>query len=333
MKKFKYTILFLFTLSLFFSCSDNDNNTPVLPGEPSGEHYVQLFNGDNFGEGSIIIDQAGEYSDLSEIAGKDLSNKANSFIVGDSTTVTMWTKTNFQGDSVVYEGGKYSDIDQPFSMKIVFGPNDAGNTNKPDSCYIQLFDGNNFKDDSLIVEGAGEYSDLSDLPGADGKDWTDEADSFIVGEGTTVTVWTQTNFQGDSTVYQAGKHATVDEPYSMKITCGQDQNEGNDSADDGDHQENTIEGCYIQLFDGDNFKDDSLKVKGPAEYTTLSDLPDADGRDWTDEADSFKVNEGTEVTVWTQTDFKGDSTVYEEGNYESVEEPFSMKIKCEDDNK
>lgn len=106
---------------------------------------------------------------------------------------------------------------------------DNGGINPPPdngaSCYVQLFDGNNFKDDSIMVEGPGEYADLSDLPNADGTDWTDEADSFKVGDSTTLTVWTETNFQGDSTVYEAGEYPSVDEPYSMKIVCHDDGND------------------------------------------------------------------------------------------------------------
>lgn len=87
------------------------------------------------------------------------------------------------------------------------------------SCYVHLFDGDHFKDDDIVIEGEGEYPNLSNLPGADGKDWTDEADSFKVGANTTLTVWTQTNFAGDSTVYEAGEYPSEEEPYSLKIKC------------------------------------------------------------------------------------------------------------------
>jgi len=188
--------------------------------------------------------------------------------------------------------------------------------------WVQLFDGDKFKDDHIIIDKEGEYPDLSDLPGSDGKDWTDEADSFKVGDSTTIEVWTATDFEGDYEVYEGGEYPSVDEPYSMKVYFG-DYDADKDSGDHG-------EGCYIQLFDGDNFTDDSLTVKEPGEYPDLDELPDADGKNWTDEADSFKVGEGTTVTVWTETDFEGDSTVYEAGDYKSVDEPYSLKIECEE---
>lgn len=90
-------------------------------------------------------------------------------------------------------------------------------------CYIELFDGDNFKDDHIKIEGEGEYADLSNLPGSNGKDWTDEADSFKVGSDASVTVWVHTNFEGDSTVYSGGDYPSVNEPQSLKIICGENQ--------------------------------------------------------------------------------------------------------------
>lgn len=112
-----------------------------------------------------------------------------------------------------------------FAMVTTSCSSDDDNTNgnPPDdpagSCYVELFDGDNFKDDHFVLEGEGEYPNLDNLPGADGKNWTDEADSFKVGPSTTMTVWTQTNFEGDSTVYEAGDYPSEEEPYSLKIRC------------------------------------------------------------------------------------------------------------------
>jgi len=91
--------------------------------------------------------------------------------------------------------------------------------NPPNSCFVELFDGDNFSDDHIIIEGEGEFPNLDNLPNADGKNWTDEADSFKVGPQTTMTVWTQTNFEGDSTVYETGEYPSEEEPYSIKIRC------------------------------------------------------------------------------------------------------------------
>lgn len=103
-----------------------------------------------------------------------------------------------------------------------------------------------------------------------------------------------------------------------------------DTVDDDDKE--ASEGCYIHLYDGDNFKDDNLKVEGPAEYADLDDLPGADGKNWTDEADSFKIGKDATVTVWYEKDFEGGSKEYTAGEYPSADEPYSLKITCKDDN-
>ncbi len=116
---------------------------------------------------------------------------------------------------------------------------------------------------------------------------------------------------------------------TLNSSCSNDDDRGNNDIENPDETgEEDHGGCFIELFDGDNFKDDHLKVEGPADYADLSDLPNADGFDWTDEADSFKVSKGATVTIWTATHFKGDSTVYDSGDYPSENEPNSLKIKC-----
>lgn len=97
--------------------------------------------------------------------------------------------------------------------------NSDDNAGGSEGCYVHLYDGDNFKDDNFIVKGEGDYSDLSKLSGTD-KDWNDEADSFKIGKNATVTMWTKTNFEGDSIVYKGGtEKASAEEPSSMKIKC------------------------------------------------------------------------------------------------------------------
>lgn len=89
-------------------------------------------------------------------------------------------------------------------------------------CYVHLFDGDDFdaNDDNFVLTEPGRYADLSDLPGAS-KDWTDEADSLIVGPNATVIGWSETNFQGTQMIYEPGsRHPDVDdEPSSLEMTC------------------------------------------------------------------------------------------------------------------
>lgn len=97
--------------------------------------------------------------------------------------------------------------------------NDDSRGDTDNSCYVQLFDGDNFTDDNIIVKGPGEFSALNKLPGVN-KNWDDEADSFKSGKNTTVTFYTESDFKGDSVTYKDGaQEASIDEPGSMKITC------------------------------------------------------------------------------------------------------------------
>lgn len=93
------------------------------------------------------------------------------------------------------------------------------NGNNKSDCFVQLFDGDNYTDDNIIVKGPGEYSDLKNLPGAN-KNWTNEADSFKSGKNTTVTFYSEINFQGESVTFKNGEEkSSMNEPSSMKITC------------------------------------------------------------------------------------------------------------------
>ena len=92
-------------------------------------------------------------------------------------------------------------------------------TNDLDPCSIQLFDGEHYRGPSVVLHGPAEYSSLDNLPGT-GKDWNDEADSFMAGENTTVIMYTKTNFQGKSYTYKGKtKRPSIDEPSSLKIIC------------------------------------------------------------------------------------------------------------------
>lgn len=43
-----------------------------------------------------------------------------------------------------------------------------------------------------------------------------------------------------------------------------------------DRPNDTPDGCEITLYDGDNFTDDKVTVKGPAEFANLNKLPGSD---------------------------------------------------------
>lgn len=107
-------------------------------------------------------------------------------------------------------------------LLAVCGGSDAAShrAGTPDgACWVQLFDGDRYADDSVFIAGPGEFPALDALPGTD-KNWDDEADSFQSGEDATVTFWPERNFQGKPVVHERGaREPAIDEPGSLKIAC------------------------------------------------------------------------------------------------------------------
>ena len=96
------------------------------------------------------------------------------------------------------------------------------NTTKTDNpCSVHLWDGKNFTDRDIVINGAGRYSNLRNLPGANNKDWGDEADSLKVGSAATVKAYKEENFKGTSVTYNPGTQQSKvsEEPSSLDITC------------------------------------------------------------------------------------------------------------------
>lgn len=93
---------------------------------------------------------------------------------------------------------------------------------------------------------------------------------------------------------------------------------GNSVKPDTPDPDNPGTDCYVQLFDGDNFTDESVTIKSPGEFSDLSNLLGSH-TDWTDEADSFKVGKNTTVRIYTEKDFKGESKTCKGGNKISSE--------------
>lgn len=94
---------------------------------------------------------------------------------------------------------------------------------------------------------------------------------------------------------------------------------------------NSDDGCWVHLFDGDNFdeSDDNFKLTEPGEYKNLEKLPGAD-KDWTDEADSIKVGSSATVEIFDKRDFKGNSQTLDAGSEhpDVDDEPYALKMTC-----
>lgn len=89
-------------------------------------------------------------------------------------------------------------------------------------CFVHLFDGDDFDetDDNFKLTEPGRYGNLEKLPDAT-KDWDGEPDSLRVGEGATVTIWSEKDFGGDSKTYESGDEEgrLPQEVRSLELTC------------------------------------------------------------------------------------------------------------------
>ncbi len=93
------------------------------------------------------------------------------------------------------------------------------NRDQEKPCAVILFSEENFEGDEIELGGSRSYSNLDDLAGSGGKNWTGKARSFTVGQEATVMAWPHRNYRGDSIVYPAGKYPSVIEPGSISIYC------------------------------------------------------------------------------------------------------------------
>ena len=64
-------------------------------------------------------------------------------------------------------------------------------------------------------------------------------------------------------------------------------------------------GCYVKVFDREQFEGTADFINGPHRYATLSELPNR--AQWSKRIRSVQVGPGAVVTVWTDEDFKGAS--------------------------
>ena len=92
----------------------------------------------------------------------------------------------------------------------------------------------------------------------------------------------------------------------------------------------TNNGCYIHLFDGDDFDstDTNNVINGSGRFATLTNLPGAT-TDWNGEMDSFKVGSAATVQVWDDENFTGDTQTYGPNTEQPDADEFSsVEIGC-----
>ena len=76
-------------------------------------------------------------------------------------------------------------------------------------------------------------------------------------------------------------------------------------------------GCWIQIWEDENFQDDNDIIVGPGRWNNMRNLPGANKNDWGDEIDSLKTGPNVaSVRVWEDENFDDNSRTF--GPNESV---------------
>jgi hypothetical protein len=199
----------IFILSMFtlFGCDNNSEG-------PSQKPAITSINPKSGPPGTKVTIKGQNFTD-------------NSIVMFGDSTADIMDQTESKIDASVpqglAQGKKYNVTVSNQNGKVTGSSPDQFKVTQPGSisgCNVTLYDGDNYKDDHITVDGPGEFSNLKNLPDAE-KDWSKEADSFKAGDNAVVIFWSKTDFEGDSTKYDAGaEKASIDnEPASMKIKC------------------------------------------------------------------------------------------------------------------
>jgi hypothetical protein len=93
----------------------------------------------------------------------------------------------------------------------------------PDGCFIRVWDAPRFAGAADFINGPRNYPTLRDFPG--GRLWNNRIRSASAGQGATVTLWTDENFQGvrltlsPETDYRQLPESVAGRIESMNIDC------------------------------------------------------------------------------------------------------------------
>jgi len=118
------------------------------------------------------------------------------------------------------------------SLSVVFmGPSigsaaELSSTVVDNNCWIEIYDDDEYDEDDphVKIQGPAEYATLKEV---NGRNWSNDIESVIVGTNATVHAWKDKDFKGPEISFTPGQRVpklsklnmsnTIE---SMKITCG-----------------------------------------------------------------------------------------------------------------
>ena len=74
------------------------------------------------------------------------------------------------------------------------------------------------------------------------------------------------------------------------------------------------EGCWVTFYESADFRDKSITLNGPAEYSKLNNLPGSGGEDWGDQFGSLKTGPGAWVVVYNDENYSDDHYTFGPGS-------------------
>jgi hypothetical protein len=73
-------------------------------------------------------------------------------------------------------------------------------------------------------------------------------------------------------------------------------------------------GCWATFYESEDFRDKSITLAGPAEYSKLNNLPGANGEDWGDQFGSLETGPNAWVIVYNDEGFSDDHYTFGPGS-------------------
>ncbi len=72
-------------------------------------------------------------------------------------------------------------------------------------------------------------------------------------------------------------------------------------------------GCWVHIWEDENFQDSSDIIAGPGSWSNLRKLPGASKEDWGDQIDSLTVGPRATVELWEDENYEDNHVVYGPG--------------------
>jgi hypothetical protein len=76
---------------------------------------------------------------------------------------------------------------------------------------------------------------------------------------------------------------------------------------------NSANGCWVQIWEDENFQDDNDVITGPGKWNNMRKLPGANKSDWGDEIDSIRMGSKATGKFWEDEEFKDNSITINPG--------------------